>query len=358
MALLNVIVNELPRVVRQPSPLRMLLAVSTADAAAGVIAGQVEVVTAANAATVLGANTKSRRWYEALKAYAEFHLAVLLYDPTGNATKVVSLTGFTGDPESVDAAGGSLDSVLWPDATMNPTLAAAIAAAGAKLNALPIIDSNYEEGAPAVRGSTLQAQTFANDVVPIGTLAVGNGANFNGVAENGSVIAAAHIARYVGINGIGVHPFSFGHPLFGAAEPLPKRVFSDSDGSAAAVDLARRNLSSVIVDGGVAYLWGGRVKSSTATSALRFFGNRMVANRMVKRGRVVIRPRLVRRLTPSLLDTIVDEVEHTLLAEYGRFVESVSGGSATVSGDNHLDVRTGVKFHGFAETIELTIDAI
>ena len=354
MALLNVIVNELPRVVRQPSPLRMLLAVSTADAAAGATAGDVEVLAAGNVASVLGgAATTGRRWYEALEAYANFHLASLLYDPTSNATKAAALTGFTGDPEAVSAAGGSLDAILWPDDEMNSTLAAAIAASGALLNAIPIIDSDY-----GVTATTAAAQAFATNVVPIGTLAVGNGANFNGAAENGSVIAAAHIARYVGINGIGVHPFSFVHPLFGAAVPSPQRVFSDSDGSAAAVDLARRNLSSIIMDGGVAYLWGGRVKSATATSALRFFGNRMVANRMVKRGRQVIRPRLVRRLTPSLLDTVVAELEGTLLVEYGRFVESVSGGRATVSGDNHLSVRTGAKFHGFAETVELTIDAI
>ena len=354
MALLNVIVNELPRVVRQPSPLRMLLAVSTADAAAGATAGDVEVLTAANVESVLGAaGTTGRRWYEALEAYANFHLASLLYDPTSNATKSAALTGFTGDPEAVDAAGGSLDAILWPDDEMNATLVASIAASGATLNAIPIIDSDY-----GVMDTTARAVAFATNIVPIGTLAVSNGANFNGQAENGSVIAAAHIARYVGINGIGVHPFSFGHPLFGAAEPDPKRVFSDSDGSAAAVDLGRRKLSSVIVDGGVAYLWGGGLKSATATSALRFFGNRMVAHRMVKRGRQVIRPRLVRRLTPSLLDTVVAEVEATLLAEYARFVESVSGGVATVSGDNHLDVRTGAKFHGFAETVELTIDAI
>ena len=353
MALLNVIVNELPRVVRQPSPLRTLLAVSTADAAGGATAGDVEVLAAGNVAAFLGDATTGRRWYEALEAYANFHLASLLYDPTSNATKAAALTGFTGDPEAVSAAGGSLDAILWPDDEMNSTLAAAIAASGALLNAIPIIDSDY-----GVTATAAAAQAFATNVVPIGTLAVSNGADFNGQAENGSVIAAAHIARYVGINGIGVHPFSFGHPLFGAADPDPKRVFSDSDGSAAAVDLSRRSLSSIIVDGGVAYLWGGRVKSATATSALRFFGNRMVANRMVKRGRQVIRPRLVRRLTPSLLDTVVSELEATLLVEYGRFVESVSGGVATVSGDNHLNVRTGVKFHGFAETVELTIDAI
>ena len=357
MALLNVIVNELPRVVRQISPLRMLLAVSTADAAAGATDGDVAVLTATNAEGVLGAaGTVGRRWYEALEAYADFHLASLLYDPTDNASKAASLTAFTGDPEAVDAAGGSFDAILWPDDEMNmppwrlplppPVPRSMPSRSWTATTALAATDRR-------------RPRLFATNVVPIGTLAVSNGANFNGAAENGSVIAAAHIARYVGIRGHRGPPVQLRPPAVRSRRAVAQaglfgqRRFGRRCGPGQALPQLRHSgrgrglpvgRPGEIVDGhvGAALLRQPDGRPTAWSSA---------DGRSFARG-------WSGGSQPSLLDTVVDEVEHTLLAEYGRFVESVSGGSATVSGDNHLNVRTGVKFHGFAETVELTIDAI
>ena len=366
MALLNVIVNEQPQVSRLPSPIAMLMAVSSADAATGDDAptpGTPYRLTADNAAAVLGPVAKrGRRWYEALEAHSDFALSAVVFDPSDDATKSKALTDVTGDPDKLDVLG-EVDAVVWPDKmSMTATLAGALAAACHNLGANAIVDTNYDaakgpaQGAPE-KGSTAQARAWRNAVLQLGMLPASNGAPYNGVDdENGAIVLAAHIARWAGIEGIGAHPFSFRHPVLGAGTPSPKRTFSDSDNSAAAVELADLQLTSIIRDGGATYLWGGEMRSNVEGSALVYWGNRVVANRMRKRGRQIIRPYVIFRLDPSVLDTVVVEVERALLAEFGQWVVDVSGGTAALVGRT-IRVRTSATFHGFSRAVELIIDA-
>ena len=114
-------------------------------------------------------------------------------------------------------------------------------------------------------------------------------------------------------------------------------------------------MTSIIVYDGSEYLWGGRLKASQASDPRVYFGNAVLANRIVKRARRLLTPFYGRRATSFLLDDMALTLGLSLTAEFGDLTESIVVETPTLSG-SRATIPMVVAFHDFIQSIRLTAD--
>ena len=134
------------------------------------------------------------------------------------------------------------------------------------------VNAEFHTGAPTQATLTLWAAT---NVHP-GILAV---ANKGSGTTPGRVLAAEHYVRYISGHDFGVNPIGVAFHAADVATPDPAFAFGLENGSAPANALAGDNLSLFIRYAGDVFLWGGKLETSAAATALDTVGHRLVAKR-------------------------------------------------------------------------------
>ena len=172
----------------------------------------------------------------------------------------------------------------------------------------------------------------------------------------GSVIAAAHHARYAARDGLWAHPFNLVDPILGAGTRTPDRAFDPGDGSSAAVALEREHkVGSIIGFDAADYLWGAK-SANSVTDPRQYAGNQIVANRMIKQARRILARFPKRRATGSRLETMRLSIERPLVNAYvPNAVRDVQARPPTINGDQ-ASVVLDVDFYNFIESVQLVVE--
>ena len=172
----------------------------------------------------------------------------------------------------------------------------------------------------------------------------------------GSVIAAAHLARYTSQRGIWAHPFNLRDPALGVGATAPVRVFDPGDGSSDAVALEREHvLGSIVQYDGADYIWGGK-SYAAEKDARQWMGNQVVANRMLRRSRRTMARFLVQRSRGSTLESLRLSLERPLVNIYvPNAVRDVQVREPTIT-SGHISAVLDVGFWQFVESVQLTAE--
>ena len=218
-----------PSAVAVVSPLRIVMLVPREVGVTAAASEIVDVPDDATATAQLGAATKARTWYDVIESVANVHVAAIPYttdaDAVTNRTNAVNaLNTALGSSVELAKVNNAIDLLLVPELTReaiaqrNP-ITAALDTHVAALGVLALIDAREDGYANARAWATLNRG--------LGILPVSNHSDTtheNGVA--GSVILAAHIAYYSGVDGIDAHPFTLDKPCAEASTTLPRSTSS------------------------------------------------------------------------------------------------------------------------------------
>ena len=391
---ITVSVERRPTFTLLPSPLVVILALPRTDfvtvpnvtiTAADFPVNQLTEITAANVdelGTVPGANSATntslaRAAYDYIESGANLHVFALPFPVDAgdtaverNGKVVVALNTTLGDSvQRAKLPRDGVDVIVVPGETAIGTAADNVYAAletlcdSDPLGCVSLVDAgglaydnaarpdNAEPTAANVKlwsgvNRNIRIYAFSNR---------GDVANYNDMW--GSVIAAAHHARYVSRAGIHAHPFNLRDPVLGVAGVRPQRVFDPGDGSSSAIALDRDDrVGSLVLYDGADFIWGGE-SYATEKDPRQVIANHIVANRMVKFAKRQMARYLRRRATGSNLEGLRLSIEVPLQNLYRpRAVQNVQVRRPVYDSSGKLSVRMPTAFHGFIQSIELTAE--
>ena len=376
------------------SPLTVILALPRTDFVAANFAistlpadfpaNQLTEITSANAdlvGTVPGANAATltpigRAAYDYIEAGANVHVFALpfevaeLDDADARAAKVVTALNTTlgSATERAKLPAASVDVIVVPRECTAGTAANAVVlaletlCAPDHLECVALVDAGgipYDNDARpgAAIPSAADVKTWSGNNRNIHIYPFSNRGHVSHYNDMwGSVIAAAHHARYVSRNGIWAHPYNLRDPVLGVGTLTPQRVFDPGDASSAAIAIQRDDwVGSVVQYDGADYIWGGESYAGQEDPRQNI-GNQIVANRMVKRAKRTMARFLKLRAHGSRIETLRLSIERPLVDLYVpnavfdiqvRPPEFSSGG---------IKVRMPTAFYDFIDSIELTAE--
>lgn len=366
-----------PRVQRESSPLTMVLVtpkieIATANITIGAADNELSEVTDATVDALLGAGF-ARAAYNYIESGSSVRLFVLPFavdttdnDPAERLGRVVAaLTAMEGEAQKSKLPNRTFDVLALPRESGLGTTAGNIAFTKVKetctaFRAQAIVDA----GPIAPTGDLADTPSDADVATWIGAnkdpniLSVTNRGDASNIAGmGGSVIAAGHWATYTSLYGIHAQPTNLRDVVQGVTNIDPVRGFDLLDGSAPAIVLANdpNYASSLITWNGQHYLWGGKT-SFPANDARQYFGNNLVANRMVKEAQRDIAPYIGLTSRTRTLESMQIHVQNDLEATYvPGAVASVIARDPVISG-NHVSLGLSVQFYDFIESVELVVD--
>jgi len=387
---ISISIQARPQARIEVSPLSILLVVGKIDlvptthVSLGATAGEVTEITDANVATMLGAVATTspatqtplgRAAYDLIEATSSVHVYVLPFavdssdSPAERATKVASaLTGALGDPVQLAKFPDSgLDLIVLPRecavSATAPTVIAALKTVCAALESVALVDAGDSGAAADARPAStapsvadLRTWAGANGGVEVYALSNrGDVANYNGMW--GSVIMAAHHARWASREGVGSSPYDLTHPLAGAANLTPARVLSLTDGSSDAVALDRDyELGSLVVHGGNSYIWGGQSNPGAAVDAREQLSNHLVANRSLKIARDIAARVIRRRATGDRIQALRLDIETAIADAYvPDSMRDVEVDTPTLAG-RVLTVPYSLRFYEYIQAVSMTAE--
>ena len=373
------------------SPLTIVMAIPANDliatfpvVAATFPSSQLTEVTAANVDDIGTApavnpatlTPMARAAYDFIEAGANVHLFVLPFavDAADNAVtrngKVVTAinAALTSPVQLAKLPTNGVDVLLVPGETTFATAADNIYAAmetlcaPAALGCIGLVDAGGYAYDNAARPSASEP-TDANV-----TLWSGNNRNINLYAFSnradvanyndmwGSVIAAAHHARYVSRNGIWAHPFNLRDPALGVGSIRPQRVFDPGDASSSAIALERDDkVGSLVQYDGADFIWGGE-SYETEDDPRQVIANHIVANRATKRAKRIIARFLKLRAKGSTLESLRLSIQAPLQALYvPNAIRDIQVRRPEFTG-GRIRVRMPADFYDFIDSIELTAE--
>ena len=376
-----------------PSPLVIVLAIPRTDfvptpdvviPAANFPANQLTEITSANVdhlGTVPAANAATetslmRAAYDYIEAGASLHVFALPFEVAAadtaaqrNAKVVTALnTTLNSSVERAKLPTDGVDVILVPQETAVGTGADNIYAAlevlcdSNPLECVALVDAgglaydndarpgNAEPTAADVKlwsgnNRNLRIYAFSNR---------GDVANYNDMW--GSVIAAAHHARYVSRGGVHAHPFNLRDPVLGVGSIRPLRAFDPGDGSSSAIAVSRDDrVGSIVQYDGVDFIWGGR-SYATEDDPRQVLANHIVANRMVKFAKRRMARFLELRARGSNLEGLRLAIEVPLQNLYRPSAVRDVQVRRPVYTNGALTVRMPTAFYGFINSIALTAE--
>ena len=373
------------------SPLTIVMAIPANDLIAtfALTAGdfpssQITEVTAANAdgiGTVPGANPSTltplaRAAYDFIKAGANLHLFVLPFaalaadtQAVRNGNVVAALNAaLTSSVQRAKLPTNGVDVLLVPGETTFGTAsdsiysAMEVLCAPAALECVGLVDAGgyaYDNDARpgAAEPTDADVKLWSGNNRNISIYAFSNRgdvANYNDMW--GSVVAAAHHARYVSRNGIWAHPFNLRDPVLGVAGVRPLRVFDPGDGSSSAIAIARDDkVGSLVQYDGADFIWGGE-SYETEDDPRQVIANHIVANRATKRAKRIIARFLKRRAKGSTLESLRLSIEKPLQDLYvPNAIRGIQVRRPDFTG-GRIRVRMPTDFYDFIDSIELTAE--
>ena len=318
----------------------------------------------------------ARAAYDYIEAGANVHVFALPFEVAAvdtaaqRATKVVTAlnTTLNSATERAKLPAASVDVIVVPRECTAGTAANAVVTALETLCApdhlecVALVDAgdityNNDARPGAAEPSAADVKTWSGNNRHIHIYSLSNRGHVSHYNDMwGSVIAAAHHARYVSRNGIWAHPYNLRDPVLGVGTLTPQRVFDPGDASSSAIALERDDLvGSVVQYDGADYIWGGESYAGVEDPRQNI-GNHVVANRMVKRARRIMARFLRVRARGSTIETLRLSIERPLVDLYVpnavqdiqvRPPEFTSGG---------IKVRMPTAFYDFINSIELTAE--
>ncbi len=384
---ISVSIRARPSLRVQPSPLSILLVVGhidtvpTTDVTLGAPAGEVTEITAANATTMLGAVPSAspgtqtplgRAAYDLIEAGSAAHVFVLPFatsdsdNAAARAAKIASaLTGALGSSvERSKFPDSGLDMIVLPRETAVAAPGAIVAAlksvaAQGSLECVALCDAGNAQAAVGARPSaanptaaTVVSWAGANGGIEIYAVSNrGDVPSYDGMW--GSVIMAAHHARWASVEGVGSSPYDLSHPLAGASNLTPARELDLTDGASIAVSLDRdHEISSLTTYEGGHFIWGG-LSASTVEDPRQSIANHIVANRSLRIARdqaaQVVRQRATGDLIQGLRVRIEQAIERAFVP---RFLADVQVDTPTIAG-GVLTVPYELRFDDYIHTVSL-----
>ncbi len=384
---ISVHIEARPSLRVQPSPLSILLVVGhtdtvpTTDVTLGAPASQVTEITEANATTMLGAVPSSdpgtqtplgRAAYDLVEAGSAAHVYVLPFpvsssdNAAARAAKVASaLTGaLRSSVERSKFPDSGLDMIVLPRETAVAAPGAMVAAlkqvaASGSLECVALCDAGDAQAAVGARPSatnptqaSVASWAGANGGIEIYAASNrGDVANYDGMW--GSVIMAAHHARWASLEGVGSSPYDLSHPLAGASNLTPARELDLTDGSSAAVVLDRDDeISSLTTYEGGHYVWGG-LSASTVEDPRQSIANHIVANRSLRIARDQAAQIVRRRATGDVIQGLRLRIEEAISRAFvPRFAAEVQVDTPTIAG-GVLTVPYEMRYDDYIHTVAL-----
>lgn len=325
-------------------------------------------ITEANKDAQLGVEGLAPRMYDYIESGASVRLWVLPFPvlradalPARLAKVVTALNALDKTDERAKLPNGKVDAIVLPRETAIGQGANVVVAKlktfglDTSLGAVSFVDAGVFANRTPTAAEPAQADAIAweNDNADPNVLAVTNRADAaGGSGVFGSIIAAGHWARYTSQYGIHHQPTNLRDVVVGVSNITPDRIFNESDGSSAAVVLAREPLTSIITWNGSHYLWGGKTKFQ-ASDPREELSNNIVAHRIVKEATLDLAPFVGLRATRANLAALQVKLQDDITAGYvPEAIAAVSVGTPILAG-GRLSVQMEVQFFDFIDSITL-----
>lgn len=325
-------------------------------------------ITSANETDQLGAGTFAKDAYDFIESGASSRLWVLPFPvvradaEAARLSKVVTaLSALDKTEEKAKLPNGKADMIVCPRETGLGTGANPVVAKlktfglDTHIGAVSIVDAGEWGGANPVAQEPSQADVLSWETANAdpNVMAVTNRADVSGYDGMwGSVIAAAHWARWTSLRGIHYQPTNLVDTLAGVSDITPERVFNESDGSSSAVTLGQRELTSLITWNGQHFLWGGKTRF-TGEDPRSFLSNNIVAHRIVKDATQDMAIYVGRRGNRANLAGLQVKLQDDLSGTYApSAVRDIQVAEVTLVGGK-ATARVFVQFYDFIESVEL-----